>query len=63
MFLSEIRRSNPVLYNTLVVQAQRMDVSADRIVLTFAAAQKIGPTFDKYRPILEATAARLAGRR
>jgi hypothetical protein len=52
-----------VLYNTLVVQAQRMDVSNDRIVLTFVAAQKIGPTFDKYRPVLEALATRMAGRK
>ena len=52
-----------MLYNTVVVQAQRMEVAADRIVLTFAAAQKIGPAFDKYRPLLEAVATRLAGRK
>jgi len=50
-------------YNTLVVQAQRIEVGADRIVLSFTAAQKIGPTFDKYRPALEASATRLAGRK
>jgi DNA polymerase-3 subunit gamma/tau len=61
--LSEIRKSNSMLYNTVVVQAQRMEVTADRIVLTFAAAQKIGPAFDKYRPLLEAVATRLAGRK
>jgi DNA polymerase-3 subunit gamma/tau len=62
-FLSEIRKSNAVLYNTVVVQAQRIEVKADRIVLTYNAAQKIGPTFDKYRPVLEASATRLAGRK
>jgi DNA polymerase-3 subunit gamma/tau len=62
-FLSEIRKSNAVLYNTVVVQAQRIEVKADRIVLTYTAAQKIGPTFDKYRPVLEASATRLAGRK
>jgi DNA polymerase III subunit gamma/tau len=62
-FLSEVRKSNAVLYNTVVVQAQRIEVQADRIVLTYTAAQKIGPTFDKYRPVLEASATRLAGRK
>ena len=52
-----------MLYNTVVAQAQRIDVADDRIVLTFAASQKIGPAFEKYRPVLEATAARLAGRK
>ena len=61
--LTEIRKSNPMVYNAVVVQAQRMEVAADRIVLTFAAAQKIAPTFDKYRPLLEALATRLAGRK
>jgi DNA polymerase III subunit gamma/tau len=61
--LSEIRKSHPVLYNTVIVQAQRMEMAPDRIVLTFAAAQKIGPTFDKYRPVIEALATRLAGRK
>src|SRR5580765_995584 len=42
-FLSEVRKSNAVLYNTVVVQAQRIEVKADRIVLTYTAAQKIGP--------------------
>ena len=62
-FLSEVRKSNAVLYNTVVVQAQRIEVKADRIVLSYTAAQKIGPTFDKYRPVLEASATRLAGRK
>jgi DNA polymerase III subunit gamma/tau len=62
-FLSEIRKSNAVLYNTVVVQAQRIEVKADRIVLTYTAAQKIGPTFAKYRLVLEASATRLAGRK
>ena len=62
-FLSEIRKSNAVLYNSVIVQAQRMEVRADRVVLTFAAAQKMGPAFDKYRPMLETLATRLAGRK
>jgi hypothetical protein len=62
-FLSDVRKSNAVLYNTVIVQAQRMDVGADRIVMTFSAAQKIGPTFEKYRAQMEAAATRLAGRK
>jgi DNA polymerase-3 subunit gamma/tau len=62
-FLSEVRKSNAVAYNALIVQAQRIEIGADRIVLTFAAAQKMGATFDKYRPVLEALATRLAGRK
>jgi DNA polymerase-3 subunit gamma/tau len=61
--LSEIRSSNAMMYNALVAQAQRMHIEGDRIVLAFAAVQKIGPTFDKYKPALEAIAGRLAGRR
>jgi hypothetical protein len=62
-FLTEVRKSNAVLYNTVVVQAQRIELQPDRIVLTYAASQKIGPTFDKYRPVLEASATRLAGKK
>jgi hypothetical protein len=51
------------MYNALIAQAQRMHVDGDRIVLVFAASQKIAPTFDKYKPALEAMATKLAGRR
>jgi hypothetical protein len=50
-------------YNTVVVQAQRIDVQGDRIVLTYAAAQKIGPAFEHYKSTLETVATRLAGRK
>ena len=52
-----------MIYNTLVVQAQRLQIDGDRVVLAFTAAQKIAPTFDKYKPALEAIATKLAGRR
>jgi len=61
--LAEIRRSNNVLYNSVVVQAQRMQVAPDRVTFTFAASQRMGPAFEKYRPVLEETASRLAGRK
>jgi N-acetylmuramic acid 6-phosphate (MurNAc-6-P) etherase len=50
-------------YNTVVSQAQQIDVTSDRIVLSYMAAQKIGPAFDRYRPVLEVTATKLAGRK
>ena len=62
-WLADIRKASAVMYNTLVARAQRMDVSADRIVLTFAASQKVSPAFERYRPDLEALASRLAGRK
>ncbi len=61
--LAEIRRTNLMAYNALVVQAKRMDVAADRVVLTFAASQKMGTAFEKYRPAIEAMATKLAGRK
>jgi DNA polymerase-3 subunit gamma/tau len=61
--LSEIRSSNAMMYNALVAQAQRMHIDHDRVVLAFTAAQKIGATFDKYKPALEAIATKLASRR
>jgi DNA polymerase-3 subunit gamma/tau len=61
--LSEIRSSNAMMYNALVAQAQRMQVDGERIVLAFTASQKIGPTFDKYKPLLETIATKLAGRK
>ena len=63
VLVTEVRKSNPVLYNTLIAQAQRLEVLPDRVVLAFTAEKKIGPTFDKYRPALEALATRLAGRK
>ena len=62
-FLNEIRGTNAMAYNTVIVQAQRIDVKPDRLVLTYTAGQKIGPTLEKYRPVLEALATRLAGRK
>ncbi len=61
--LAEIRRTSPMAYNALVVQAKRIDVTADRVVLAFAASQKMGTVFEGYRSAIEAIATKLAGRR
>jgi hypothetical protein len=61
--MSEARKSSAILYNTVLVQAQRLEVLNDRLVLTFAASFKFGPAFEKYRSTLESIASKLAGRK
>ena len=62
-FLTEVRKTTVMAYNTVVVQAQRIEVRGDRIVLAYTAAQKIGPAFERYQSTLETVATRLAGRK
>jgi len=63
-FLAEIRKTKVVFYNTVVAQAQKIDVSADRVRFTFSAAQRtLREMFDQNRSWLESTAERIAGRR
>jgi len=52
-----------MMYNTVLVQAQKLEVLGDRLTLTFAASFKYGPAFDKYRSTLEGIASRLAGKK
>jgi DNA polymerase III subunit gamma/tau len=61
--LSETRASNKILYNTVLIQAQKVEVVGDRFILTFASSFKFGPAFDKYRATIEGIATRLAGRK
>jgi DNA polymerase-3 subunit gamma/tau len=62
--LSEIRKSKAVFYNTVVAQAQAIDVSADRVSFTFATHQRsIREMFDQNRAWVEAIVERLAGRK
>jgi DNA polymerase-3 subunit gamma/tau len=61
--MTEIRSTNSTAYNALMLQAQRVDVTADSVMLTFRPEQKIAPTFEKYRPAIEAIATRLLGRK
>jgi len=62
-FLNEVRKTTAMAYNTVVVPAQRIYVQGDRIALPYAAAQKIGPAFERYKSTLETVATRLAGRK
>jgi DNA polymerase-3 subunit gamma/tau len=63
-FLAEIRRSKVVFYNTVVAQAQRIDVAADRVTFTFSVAQRaLRDAVEQNRPWLESVAAQAAGRK
>jgi DNA polymerase-3 subunit gamma/tau len=61
--LNEARTTSRMMYNTLLVQAQKLEVLGDRLILTFAASFKYGPTFDKYKTALEGIASKLGGRK
>ncbi len=60
--LNEARASHKMLYNTLLVQAQKMEVLGDRLVLTFAASFKYGVPFERYKGTITGIASKLAGR-
>jgi len=61
--LGEARASHKMLYNTLLVQAQKIEVLGERLILTFAASFKYNVSFDKYRGTLEGIATKFAGRK
>jgi DNA polymerase III subunit gamma/tau len=62
--LAEIRASKAFFYNTVVAQAQRIDVTEDRVTFTFLPTHKaLRDQFEQSRTWLEAAAERLAGRK
>jgi DNA polymerase-3 subunit gamma/tau len=62
--LAEIRKSKTVFYNTVVAQAQKIEVTADRVAFTFSPQQRtLRDVFEQNRGWLESTAQQLAGRR
>jgi hypothetical protein len=62
--LAEIRGTKAFFYNTVVAQAQRIDVDADRVTFTFLPAHRaLREQFEQSRAWLETTADRLAGRK
>jgi DNA polymerase-3 subunit gamma/tau len=63
-FLAEIRKTKVVFYNTVVAQAQKIDVVADRITFTFSATQRtLRDVFDQNRAWLESMAEQVARRK
>jgi hypothetical protein len=62
--LGEIRAARGFFYNTVVAQAQKIDVSDERIVFTFLPKhQALRAQFEQQRGWLEAAAERLSGKK
>jgi DNA polymerase-3 subunit gamma/tau len=63
-FLGEIRKAKKFFYGTVVAQAQRIDVEADKVVFVFGPQHRaLRVQLEQNRPWLEAAATQLAGRR
>ncbi len=63
-FLAEIRSGKATLYNTVVAQAQRIDVTNDRITFVFGPAQSMMRGWlEQQKAWLDAAAERVAGRK
>ncbi|MGH9258133.1 MAG: DNA polymerase III subunit gamma/tau [Vicinamibacterales bacterium] len=63
-FLGEVRAAKTFFYNTVVAQAQRIDVADDAITFSFLPQHRaLREQFDQANAWLESTAQRLAGRR
>ena len=63
-FLAEIRSGKATLYNTVVAQAQRIDVTDDRITFVFGPAQStMRGWLEQQKAWLDAAAERVAGRK
>jgi DNA polymerase-3 subunit gamma/tau len=62
--LAEVRGAKQFFYNTVVAQAQRIEVSDDRVTFTFLPAHRaLREQFEQTRGWLESAAERLAGRK
>jgi DNA polymerase-3 subunit gamma/tau len=62
--LAEIRKTKAVFYNTVVAQAQRIEVADDRVTFTFSATQRaLREQFEQNRGWLESVALQASGRK
>ena len=62
--LSEIRAGKPFFYNTVIAQAQKIEVADDRVTFTFSPTHRaLREQFEQSRGWVETTAERVAGRR
>jgi hypothetical protein len=62
--LAEVRRGKAVFYNTVVAQAQRIEVTADRVTFSFLPNQRaLRDAFEQNRAWLDGLAQQVAGRR
>src|SRR5262249_21194553 len=63
-FLAEIRKAKVVFYQTVIAQAQKIEVTSDAITLTFSPSQRaLRDVFEQQRGWLESVAERIAGRK
>jgi DNA polymerase-3 subunit gamma/tau len=62
--LAEIRAAKAFFYNTVVAQAQSIDMSGDKVAFTFLPTHRtLREQFEQTRPWIEAAAQRIAGRK
>ena len=62
--LAEIRRSKAVFYNMVVVQAQKVEITPERVAFTFSPGQRaLRDQFEQNRAWLEELAQQVAGRK
>src|SRR5204862_4167210 len=62
--LNEIRKSKMVFYNTVVAQAQKIEVHGDRVTFTFSATHRsLREMFEKDRATIESMAQQVSGRK
>jgi DNA polymerase-3 subunit gamma/tau len=63
-FLAEVQKSKKFFYGTVIAQAQKIEIHADRVVLTYAPQHRaLRAQLDQMRVWLEELASRIAGRR
>jgi DNA polymerase-3 subunit gamma/tau len=61
-FLTEVRRTRAVLYNTVIAQAQKIDIEGSRVTFTYAPHHRtLREKLEQSRPWLEQIAADVAG--
>ena len=63
-FLADVRGAKAFFYNTVVAQAQKIDVTDDRVTFTFLPTHRaLREQFEQARTWLEPLAERIAGRK
>jgi DNA polymerase III subunit gamma/tau len=63
-WLAEVRREKMVFYSTVVAQAQKIEVTSERIAFTFTEGQRaLREMFEQHRGWLETLARTVSGRR
>ena len=62
MLLAEIRKAKAVFYNMVVAQAQKIEITADRVTFSFTPGQRaLKDQFEQQKAWLEALAQPIAG--